>query len=81
MQNDDTEAVVIVNAEYEDVDGVMIAQIELTGLHTAIAGVYSYQINENTPTGVHKVGNDNCTGEDCEFGKVIICESLGGMVS
>jgi hypothetical protein len=81
MKNEDTDAVIITNAVYANVGGTYIAQVHLSGLKTAVPGVYGYQINENTPTGINKVGNLECSGEDCDYGKVIICESLGGVVS
>lgn len=75
MKNDETEAVITVNAAY--VDGV--AQVELIAMYTSTVGTYSYQINENTPTGIIKYGLDNCS--ECNFGKVYICESLDVVVS
>lgn len=77
MKNDDTDALTTINAEY--VDGVAVVEIDAT--YTTVVGVYSYQINENTPSGVIKHGAFDCPTGDCEFGKVIICESLDGFVS
>lgn len=47
---------------------------------TDIVGVYSYQVNEDIPgSDPIKYGISNCT--DCEFSKIIICESIDDMVS
>lgn len=75
MKNDDTDVVYTTNATYTAGE----AQIHISGLKTAIVGTYSYQLNENTPTGKTKYGVSNCV--ECEFGKVYICEALDGAVS
>lgn len=75
MKNDDTNAVITVTDNY--VDGT--ALIELTGIHTAVVGTYSYQINENTPDGKIKHGDIDMA--NLELGKVFIIESLDGAVS
>lgn len=54
------------------------ATIEVTNTD---AGIYSYQINENTPDGTLKYRTGECKGEDCNFGKIISCESLDEVVS
>ena len=75
IKNDSTNAVETIHADYSNA----IAQVEITGLNTGVAGTYSYQINENTPTGIVKYGTS--VYEQCEFGKVYIVESLDGTVS
>jgi len=81
MKNDDTDALTEITEAYAEVDGTWMAQITIDGLHTSIIGVYSYQINENiSGGGIRKHGVGNCA-EWCEFGKLIICESLDGVVS
>lgn len=77
MKNDDTAAVMSFTENYSDGEAV----IELDGNDTSVTGIYSYQINENTPNGIIKHGDLNCDDGDCEYGKVIICESLDGVVS
>ena len=77
MRNDDTLATASYTENYISGEAV----VELTGLDTAIVGVYSYQVNENTPDGIIKYGDLNCDGDDCAYGKIIICEALDGFVS
>lgn len=79
MKNEDTDAVISKTASY--VDGV--ATIELTGADTTTPGVYPYQINENlSGGGIAKYGALDCDEDgECEFGFIIICESLDGGIS
>lgn len=58
-------------------DGQAVLVIE--GVDTGVLGVYSYQLNETIPTGYVKYGAFGC--EDCDYGKLIICESLDGGIS
>lgn len=77
MKNDETDELIIVTAPY--VDG--FADVELTGTQTAVVGVYSYQVNEIIPEGRSKNRDFDCADGDCEFGKIIICEALDGVIS
>lgn len=75
MKDDETDNLIINTATYEN----GVATVMLEGDDTAIVGVYSYQINENLPDGIAKYGTFEC--EDCEWGKIIICEALDGGIS
>ncbi len=76
MRDDETGIIQSITEPY--VDGV--AQLTLDSVHTDVPGVYSYQINEDIPgSDSIKYGITNCS--DCDFSKIIICESLDDMVS
>lgn len=76
MRNDETNALISKTAPFVN----DVATIELDGNDTTTPGVYSYQVNENLGGGgIAKYGTFEC--EDCEWGKIIICEALDGGIS
>lgn len=77
VKNDETGIVESITETY--VDGVAQLTLDSSNI-TDVVGVYSYQINEDIPdSDPIKYGITNCS--DCEFSKIIICESIDDMVS
>lgn len=77
MKNVETDAVQSFTENYSD----GVAVVEIPPAYTAVAGTYSYQINESTPDGAIKYRTGDCSGDDCVYGIITICESLDGVVS
>lgn len=76
MKNNVTSETISKTANYTD----GVATIELDGMDTATPGIYSYQINENLGGGgIAKYGTFDC--DECEWGKIVICEALDGGIS
>ena len=73
-----TEQTYTVTGEYEDIDGVMTADVSLTDTETVV-GVYDYYITENFTDEDPLVypDPDNCDG-DCELPTITVCELPGG---
>lgn len=77
VRNDDTGLIESITETY--VDGVAQLTLDSSNI-TDIPGVYSYQVNEDIPgSDPVKYGISNCN--DCEFSKIIVCESIDDMVS
>lgn len=78
MINQDTEETFTVTGEYEDVDGVMIADVSLTDQETVV-GVYDYYIAENFEDEDPLIYPDpNDCDDDCELPTITVCEIPGG---
>lgn len=72
LRNDDTLTTTTFSESYVDGEAV----IEIGNAYTETIGVYSYQINEDTPAGVIKYGTGDCDDGDCGWSQIIICEAL-----
>ena len=77
LREQTTDALIQATGAFVDIGGKMLADVSLTGLQTAIRGVYDYQVNENFATGdpLKYPDPNNCDGE-CVFPTITICEAL-----
>lgn len=75
LRHQDTQDLITQTAAF--VGGV--AEVSFGAVHTAVVGVYDYQVNENFGSSdpLKYPDPNDCDGE-CEFPTVTICESLDG---